>query len=79
LRSQDLTALRGSGSQTLAENIEDIQFAYGIDVSPRDGNLDYSGTYDSADFSNDPTDDSSIIAAKIFSYWFRLCFSTKCQ
>ena len=48
----------------MAESIEDIQFAYGIDSSPKDGKVDYSGTYDKDDYSPDPTDDSSIIAVR---------------
>ena len=67
LASLDYTGLRGgSGNdrQPLAESIEDIQFAYGIDSSPKDGKIDYSGTYDVGDFLPDPTDDSSIIAVR---------------
>ena len=70
LRSQDFTDLRGSGSQTLAENIEDIQFAYGIDVSPRDGMIDYTSPYSDGAFVFSATgaatlsDPSSIIAVK---------------
>ncbi len=57
LRSTDLTELRGIGSQTLAEDIEDIQFAYGVDAD-RDGKMD------SSTLSNDPADDSSILAVR---------------
>lgn len=57
LRSTDLTELRGVGSQTLAEDIEDIQFAYGVDAD-RDGKMD------SSTLSNDPADDSSILAVR---------------
>ena len=67
LASLDYTGLRGgSGNdrQPLAESIEDIQFAYGIDSSPKDGKIDYSGTYDIGDFLPDPADDSSIIAVR---------------
>ena len=68
LVSRDYTMLRGGSTpgarEVLAENIEDIQFAHGIDESPRDGKIDYSSGYDAADFSNDPTDDSSIIAVR---------------
>lgn len=64
LTSHDATELRGSGRQLLAENIEDIQFAYGIDESPRDGKIDYASGYDAADFSNAPTDNTSIIAVR---------------
>ena len=70
LRSEDFTALRGSGSQTFAENIEDIQFAYGIDVSPRDGMIDYTSPYSDGAFVFSATgaatlsDPSSIIAVK---------------
>ncbi len=42
LVSNDLTTLRGSGRWVLAENIEDIQFAYGVDANG-DGMMD-SGT-----------------------------------
>lgn len=55
-------------NNVFAENIEDIQFAYGIDVSPRDGKMDDTadGTpgYASSDFLNAPTDPSSIIAVR---------------
>lgn len=67
LASLDYTGLRGgSGNdrQPLAESIEDIQFAYGIDSSPKDGKVDYSGSYDTDDFSPDPADDSTIIAVR---------------
>lgn len=64
LVSNDLTGLRGVGNQVLAENIEDIQFAYGIDASPIDGMIDYSGGYTAAAFSNNPPDPSSIIAVR---------------
>lgn len=57
LRSTDLTGFRGDGSQTLAENIEDIQFAYGVDAD-RDGKMD------STTLSNDPADDSAIMAVR---------------
>ena len=39
LASEDFSALRGTGRQLLAENIEDIQFAYGLDDGD-DGVLD---------------------------------------
>ena len=67
LASNDLTGLRGvggDGNQVLAENIEDIQFAYGIDASPIDGRIDYTGGYTDAAFSNNPPDPSSIIAVR---------------
>ena len=57
LKSNDLTELRGSGNQVLAENIEDIQFAYGVDA-------DGDGKLDSSTLSNDPADDSSILAVR---------------
>ena len=64
LTRQDLA----TNNQVLAENIEDIQFAYGIDVSPRDGKMDDTadGTagYASTDFRNAPTDNSSIVAVR---------------
>ncbi|MBI5327109.1 MAG: PilW family protein [Deltaproteobacteria bacterium] len=64
LARQDL-----AGNNTVfASGIEDIQFAYGIDESPRDGKLDDTadGTagYAATDFLNAPTDPSSIIAVK---------------
>lgn len=39
LKSNDLTGLRGSDTQTVAESIEDIQFAYGVDADG-DGEMD---------------------------------------
>lgn len=58
LKGNDLTGLRDSGNQALAENIEDIQFAYGVDA---DGN----GKMDSTTLSNDPiTDDFTIVAVR---------------
>lgn len=66
LKSRDSTLLRGSGTQVVAEGIEDIQFAYGVDVSPRDGKIDYSASgYNSAAFESDPADDSSIVAVRV--------------
>lgn len=68
MASNDFTTLRGSGRQVLAENIEDMQFAYGIDVSPRDGKMDDTadGTvgYAATDFLNAPTDPSTIITIR---------------
>lgn len=68
LVSRDYTMLRGGSTPgtrvVVAENIEDIQFAFGIDANPRDGKIDYSAGYDASAFSNDPTDDSSIIAVR---------------
>lgn len=64
LKSNDLTELRGTGDQTIAESIEDLQFAYGIDVNPRDGKIDYTGSYTTANFVNDPADPLSIIAVR---------------
>lgn len=60
LASLDFTGLRGgtgNDRQVLAENIEDIQFAYGVDA---DGN----GRMDSSTLSNDPADDSTILAVR---------------
>lgn len=51
----DLTGLRGSG--VVAENIEDVQFAYGIDSSPRDrlvDDTDADGAYTASDFVDAP-------------------------
>ena len=67
LKSNDLTELRGAGNQTVAESIEDLQFAYGIDVSPRDGKIDdynEDGSFTTADFVDDPADDLSIIGIR---------------
>lgn len=78
LKSNDLTTIRDSGNQTIAEGIEDMQFAYGIDAgSTRDGNIDDTtnntnagvatsadGNYTYADFLYDPSDDASIIAVR---------------
>lgn len=60
LASLDFTGLRGGNGndrQVLAENIEDIQFAYGVDT---DGN----GKLDSTTLSYDPADDSTILAVR---------------
>ena len=66
LKSEDSTGLRGNGERVVAEGIEDIQFAYGVDVSPRDGKVDYPASgYNSAAFVSDPADDSSIVAVRI--------------
>lgn len=67
LASYDATELRGSGRQAIADSIEDIQFAFGIDVSPRDSKIDdYNGDgfFTAADFVNDPADDTSIVAVR---------------
>ena len=74
LVSADTTMLRGGSTpgarEVLAENIEDIQFAYGIDVSPRDGMIDYTSPYSDGAFVFSATgaaalsDPSSIIAVK---------------
>lgn len=56
LKSNDLTELRGAGRQTIAENIEDIQFAYGIDS-------DGDGVVDS--YSNNPSNPSQIVAVRV--------------
>jgi type IV pilus assembly protein PilW len=66
LTSNDLTGFRGAGVQVLADNIEDVQFAYGLD-GDRNGRIDDSdgnGAYTSSDFSNAPLDLSSIIAIR---------------
>lgn len=62
LASLDYTGLRGMNGgvparQVLAENIEDIQFAYGADA-------DGDGKMDSSALSNDPADDSTIVAVR---------------
>ncbi|MDF1580787.1 MAG: PilW family protein [Desulfuromonadales bacterium] len=66
LVNEDFTKLRGTGRQVVAEGIEDIQFAYGVDISPRDGKIDYPAAgYTPTAFTNDPADDSSIVAVRV--------------
>lgn len=68
LSSSDSTQLRGGTvalpNVVVAEGIEDIQFAYGIDLNPRDGRIDYASPYDAADYLNSPADPSSILAVR---------------
>ena len=72
LVTTDYTLLRGGtvpgDGEIVAENIEDIQFAYGVDASPKDGMIDYSGgasaAYAADDFSNAPTDPSTVVAVR---------------
>jgi type IV pilus assembly protein PilW len=65
----DLTGLRGGG--TVADNIEDLQFAYGIDSSPRDGLIDDTNgdlAYSGADFVNTPAAPataSNVVAVRV--------------
>lgn len=65
----DLTGMRGSG--VVADNIEDLQFAYGIDSSPRDGLIDDTNgdlAYTGTDFVNTPAAPataSSVIAVRV--------------
>lgn len=63
LVSNDFTSLRGAGRQLLAENIEDIQFAYGLDDG--EGKVEYAATYEAASFKNAlvATDDADDIRA----------------
>ena len=65
LVSEDFSGLRGTGRQLLAENIEDIQFAYGLDV--KNGKIyDEAAPYTRASFENSPTaDEESIRAVRI--------------
>ena len=72
LKSLDYTELRGSDRQTLAENIEDLQFAFGVD-SNRDRKIDTSVTppyndpaneYGENDFITAPSDNNSIVAIR---------------
>ncbi|MDT8317972.1 MAG: PilW family protein [bacterium] len=63
LVSKDSTGLRGSGNQLLAENIEDIQFAYGLDATG-DGVLDYT-TYTTASFVDSTLKESQIRAVRL--------------
>lgn len=68
LASTDYTQLRGGASPVdplvVAEGIEDIQFAYGLDANPRDSKLDYTGAYTSAAFLDSPADPSVIFAVR---------------
>lgn len=62
---KDHSGLLGStDEQIVAENIEDMQFAYGVDVSPYDGIIDSGGSYGSDDFVDTPSDSTSIIAVR---------------
>jgi type IV pilus assembly protein PilW len=66
----DLTGLRGGGG-IVADNIEDLQLAYGIDSSPRDGLIDDTNgdlTYTGADFVNTPAAPataSNVVAVRV--------------
>ncbi len=68
LMTQDYTGLRGSGAQTFAENIEDMQLAYGLDGSippnyKRDGKVDDkngNGVFDEKDFRFSEAGDAAI-------------------
>lgn len=66
--SADYTLLRGGtvpgDGLVVAENIEDLQFAYGVDASPLDGRIDYTGAYGTADLLNAPADPSAVIAVR---------------
>ncbi len=62
---QDLAV---GSDQVLAQGIEDIQFAYGIDLSPQDGQLDDTngdGQFTDADFIDSPADELSIRAVRV--------------
>ena len=66
--TQDYTGLRGSGEQDFAENIEDMQLAYGLDGSippsyTRDGKVDDkngNGVFDDKDFRFSEAGDAAI-------------------
>jgi len=62
LATEDMTALRGSNRQVLAENIEDMQLACGVDAD-KDGRLDYGASYDKTDFINNGTASATDVAA----------------
>ncbi|MBI3606439.1 MAG: PilW family protein [Nitrospirae bacterium] len=62
----DITGLRG-GSGILANNVEDLQLAFGVDVNPRDGRVDDAnadGAYTAADYASSPADPASVIAVR---------------
>lgn len=64
LASKDYSGLRGAGRQLLAENIEDIQFAYGLDV--KNGKIyDEATPYTTADFEDSPPAGSNIRAVRV--------------
>lgn len=66
----DLTGLRGGGG-IVADNIEDLQLAYGIDSSPRDGLIDDTNgdlSYTGTDFVNTPAAPataSNVVAVRV--------------
>jgi prepilin-type N-terminal cleavage/methylation domain-containing protein len=64
LVSKDYSDLRGADRQLLAENIEDIQFAYGLDEGK--GKIyDEATSYTAASFVDTTTEESSIRAVRI--------------
>lgn len=67
LKSLDYTGLRAANNQVVAENIDDLQFAYGIDVNSdgiMDDNADGVAGYAATDFLDDPPDDKYIVAVR---------------
>lgn len=62
LTSYDVTNLRGSNGQTLAENIEDIQFAYGIDADDNGviDDKDADNVYENTDYRFSEAGDAAI-------------------
>lgn len=62
----DITGLRGGGG-IVANNIEDLQFAFGVDVTPRDGRVDDvngDGAYTATDYVSAPADSASAVAVR---------------
>jgi len=57
LKSDDITSLRGRGAQVVSENIEDLQFAYGVDSLPKNSIVD--------SYVNDTINTSDIIAVRV--------------
>lgn len=65
LKSQDYTTLRGGDTQIMAENIEDLQFAYGMDDGGVVKDTNGDGVYTAADFLDTPTDGGKILAVRV--------------
>lgn len=68
LAARDLSTVRGGGDrQVLAQHIEDLQLAYGVDVNPRDEHVDYPATgYTASAFMSSPAvDPMSIVAVRL--------------
>lgn len=68
LAMRDFSEVRGGATrQVLAQHIEDLQLAYGVDVNPRDRMVDYPATgYTGGAFMSSPAvDPLSIVAVRL--------------